>query len=273
MGFIQKYFNSSELRQETSPPGVAVFKALYPIGSKFKAIASNFILPPTCLACDTHVSEQGVMCPNCWGEMRFIEKPYCAVLGTPFAYDLGEGALSADAIANPPVFKRARAVALYDNAARKIVQGLKFSDRTDLGPWMARWMVRAGQELLADNPLVIGVPLHRRRMFFRRFNQSAELARHIAMQAGLEYLPTSLHRVRATRQQVGLGAKERQRNVRGAFRVLTGQKINITGRRVLLVDDVLTTGATLEAASRALMRAGAKSVDCLTFARVASGTV
>ncbi len=233
----------------------------------------NFVLPPTCLACEKQVVEQGVLCPECWGEMRFIDKPYCAVLGTPFAYDLGEGVLGADAIANPPVFDRARAVAFYDDVARKLVQGLKFSDRTDLAPWMARWMVRAGGELLEDRPTVIGVPLHRRRMFFRRFNQSAELARHIATRVGLEYAPQALRRIKATRQQVGLGAHERHNNVRGAFRVEIEQKAIINGRNLLLIDDVLTTGATLSAASRALLRSGAKSVDCLTFARVVPGSI
>ncbi|MCP5086325.1 MAG: ComF family protein [Rhodobacteraceae bacterium] len=233
----------------------------------------NFILPPTCLACEKQVVEQGVLCSECWSEMRFIDKPYCAVLGTPFAFDLGEGALGADAIANPPVFDRARAVALYDDVARKLVQGLKFSDRTDLAPWMARWMVRAGSELLEDRPMVIGVPLHRRRMFFRRFNQSAELARQIAAAADLEYAPQALQRIRATKQQVGLGARERHRNVRGAFRVDIEQKAKICGKHLLLVDDVLTTGATLTAASRALLRGGAASVDCLTFARVVPGGI
>ena len=122
----------------------------YPLAS----LVRDLVIPPICLACENHVVEQGVLCPQCWGEMKFIEKPYCAVLGTPFAYDLGSSVLSGDAIANPPVFKRARAVALYDTVARRLVQGLKFSDRTDLAPWMARWMVRAGHELLQDKPLL-----------------------------------------------------------------------------------------------------------------------
>ncbi len=234
-----------------------------------RALIGNMVIPPVCLACDAHVGDQGSLCPQCWGEMLFIEKPYCAVTGAPFGFDIGEGSLSADAIANPPVFARARAVAQYDAVARKLVHGLKFSDRTDLAPWMAQWMVRAGGELLNDRPVIVGVPLHGRRMFFRRFNQSAELARHIAKISENRYTPQILQRIRATRQQVGLRAKERLANVRGAFWVPPDQKINIKGRRILLVDDVLTTGATLNAASRALLRAGAQSVDCLTFARVA----
>ncbi len=235
------------------------------------AAIGDFILPPICLACENTVVKQGVLCPRCWSGMRFIERPYCAVTGTPFSFDLGEQALSADAIANPPVYSRARAVALYDEIARTLVQGLKFADRTDIAPWMANWMARAGRELIAENPLVVAVPLHKRRLILRRFNQSAELARHIARQNELEYVPEALLRIRATRQQVGLGARQRRKNVRGAFRVPPVYKARLAGRKILLIDDVLTTGATIEAASRALLRGGAASVDCLTFARVVRG--
>lgn len=249
---------------------ISVFKKLR---SSFFASLGNIIIPPICLGCETHVAEQGSLCPHCWGDLRFIEKPYCAVLGTPFSFDLGDGVLSANAIASPPVFERARAVAHYDGIAKKLVQGLKFSDRTDLAPWMAHWMVRAGKELIQDSPVIVGVPLHRRRMFFRRFNQSAELARYIAAYSGQAYMPAVLQRIRATKQQVGLKMTERKANVRGAFRVPHDQKIKIAGKRVLLIDDVLTTGATLSAASRALLRGGADAVDCLTFARVASNAI
>jgi len=257
--------------KQRNPSSTALPVATGRPGKQIGMMLANMLIPPVCLACDAQVGDPGSLCPRCWGEISFIEKPYCAITGAPFGFDLGEGALSAGAIANPPVFARARAVAFYDNVARKLVQGLKFSDRTDLAPWMARWMVRAGKELLQDAPVIVGVPLHRRRMFLRRFNQSAELARHIAKISDNKYAPQILQRIRATRQQVGLKAKERQANVRGAFHVPAEQKINVTGKSVLLIDDVLTTGATLNAASRALQRAGAKSVDCLTFARVAPG--
>lgn len=229
------------------------------------------LLPPTCLACETPIDRQGQLCASCWRDMRFIQPPFCAVLGTPFSYDIGAGALSAEAIANPPPFDAARSAVLYDAVARRLVQGFKFADRVDLAPWLAAMMGRASDGLLDENALVIPVPLHRRRLFMRRYNQSAELARHIARHHDCRYRPDLLIRSRATRQQIGLQRKERDRNVRGAFRVPKGRAIELKGARVVLVDDVYTTGATLKACTRTLRRAGAAWIGCLTFARVAPG--
>lgn len=233
--------------------------------------ARDVVLPPLCLSCDNAVGKQGGVCATCWGELRFIERPYCDVMGAPFSYELGQGALSAEAIANPPPFDKARSVVLYDDVARRLVQGLKFSDRTDLAPWMAKWMVRSGHEILQESPVLVPVPLHRRRLFSRRFNQSAELARAVASQANLRYLPEVLIRSRSTRQQVGLGTKERFKNVRGAFRIPSELEIHVKSQTIVLVDDVYTTGATLKACARALRRKGAARIHCLTFARVANG--
>ncbi len=192
-------------------------------------------------------------------------------MGTPFSVEMGEGIVSAEAIANPPPFARARSAVIYHGVARQMVQGLKFRDRTDLAPWMARWMLRAGAELVSDADAVIPVPLHRGRLLMRRFNQSAELARACARLSGLAYAPEALLRVKKTRQQVGLGAREREANVRGAFRVPRERLAAVSGRRIILIDDVYTTGATVSAAARVLKRAGARQVDVLTFARVLPG--
>jgi len=235
------------------------------------AAGLDFILPPQCLACDAPVVERGALCPACWSRLRLIEKPYCARLGVPFAYDLGPGALSAEAIADPPPFDRCRAVATYDDVSRSLVHGLKYRDRLDLARWMANWMLRAGGELVADAGVIVPVPLHRRRLWSRRFNQSALLAGVIAERTGKPFAPLALSRVRPTAQQVGLSAGERDRNVRGAFQVVPAAKIEVAGRRVLLVDDVFTTGATVRAATRSLLRAGAAAVDVLVFARVVRG--
>jgi ComF family protein len=229
---------------------------------------TDLVLPPQCLACLRLVAEQGALCSSCWSDFKTIERPYCEILGTPFAYDPGEGALSAQAISDPPPFARCRAVASFDDVSRKLVHGLKYRDRLDLSTWMANWMVRAGADLFGDADMVVPVPLHRWRLWSRRFNQSASLAKAVAGAAGKKFAADALGRIRPTRQQVGLSASERDRNVRGAFVATQGGELLLAGRSVLLVDDVYTTGATVKSAARALIRGGAKAVDVLVFARV-----
>jgi ComF family protein len=235
------------------------------------ALPARLLFPPVCAGCRREVSQPGALCGTCWPKLKFLEKPWCAVMGTPFQYEMGEGFLSAEAIANPPPFDRARATVAYTGVARRMVQALKYGDRTDLAPWMARWMLRAGSELVADADVVLPVPLHWRRFFSRRFNQSAELARAIAALSGKPFEPMAIRRVKVTRQQVGLGLNERQDNVRAAFKVPPEHDISVSGRRVLVVDDVYTTGATVSSVAKALKRSGALAVDVLTFARVLPG--
>ncbi|QNQ61315.1 ComF family protein [Brucella sp. 6810] len=244
--------------------GSATYAAARPV---LRHVADT-LFPATCIGCRIHVSQPGTLCPQCWSGLRFIERPYCPVLGTPFGHDFGDHFLSAEAIADPPPFRRLRSAVLHRGAAQRMAVSLKFHDRTDLAPWMARWMQRAGRELLEECDVVLPVPLHRWRFWRRRFNQSAELARVLARLENRPFAPQALKRIRRTEQQVGLGAKERKRNVDGAFRVPKEHEIHISGRRVLLIDDVYTTGATVKAATRALLRGGAKSVDVLTFSRV-----
>ncbi|OXT02721.1 amidophosphoribosyltransferase [Notoacmeibacter marinus] len=230
--------------------------------------AARIFFPPSCLECGRIVSAPGTYCPECWPRLRAIEAPVCPVLGTPFSVEMGPGILSAEALANPPVFERARAAVVHDGPARGLVSALKYHDRTDLARWMAGWMIRAGGELLDDADLIVPVPLHRRRLLARRFNQSAELARAIAAQTDIALRPECLVRKRATPRQVGLTRGQRQVNVRGAFEVPEAAIPLLSGRRVLLVDDVYTTGATVTAASRALLKGGAGAIDVMTFSRV-----
>ena len=231
----------------------------------------DMLFPPLCPGCRRLVRRPGELCGTCWPQLRFFEKPWCEMLGTPFSHDPGEGAISPAAMANPPPFARARSAVAYEGVARKLVQRLKYGDQPELAPSMAEWMARAGTELIADADVIVPVPLHPRRYFSRRFNQSAELGRALAKQTGLPFEPDAVIRRKLTRQQVGLGLSERKDNVRGAFAVPKGAESRISGRRVLLIDDVFTTGATVEAVTRSLLRKGARAVDVLTFARALSG--
>jgi ComF family protein len=229
--------------------------------------ALDALYPPTCLACRAATDRHGALCPRCWSTMRFIERPFCERLGTPFEQDLGQGLISPQAMADPPAFSRARAVARFeDGPARTLVHRLKYSDRAELSRPIASWMARAGADILADADLLAPVPLHALRLWRRQFNQAAALATEISLQTGRPCNPAALRRVKATLSQVGLSRTQRAENVQGAFRI--AESTVVRDLNVVLVDDVLTSGATANAASRALLRAGAKRVDVLVFARV-----
>ena len=230
-------------------------------------LALDIALPTLCVACREPVAGEGV-CAACWAKLSFIEPPYCPRLGIPFVYDPGPDLLSMEAIANPPAYARARAAVRYDDVARTLVHALKYQDRTDLAPAMGRWMARAGRELLGEADALIPVPLHWRRGWSRRYNQSGALARVIARQTGVKVAADALRRVRPTQQQIGLSRSQRASNVQGAFKVAPDRTAEIQGRRLILIDDVLTSGATTDACARALLRARAASVDVLVFARV-----
>jgi ComF family protein len=230
-------------------------------------LALDIALPTLCVACREPVDGEGV-CAECWAKLSFIAPPFCPRLGIPFVYDPGPDLLSMEAIANPPAYQRARAAVRYDDVARTLVHALKFQDRTDLAPAMGRWMERAGRELLEEADVLVPVPLHWRRGWSRRYNQSGALARIIEQQSGVRLTPEALRRVRPTQQQIGLSRSERASNVQGAFKVASHRQSEIQGRHVVLVDDVLTSGATVDACARALLRAKAASVDVLVFARV-----
>jgi ComF family protein len=230
--------------------------------------ALDAVLPPLCASCRAPLADAGGLCPACWARVSFIAPPWCERLGIPFVHDPGPGVLSMEAIADPPTYSRARAAVRYDDIARDLVHRLKYGDRLDLAASLGRWMARAGRELLDDADAVVPVPLHWRRLWGRRFNQAAALARAAAADRGLPILTTALKRRRATAQQVGLSRSARAVNVQGAFAVTEGGKAAICDKRLVLVDDVLTSGATVDACARALLRAGARNVDVLVFARV-----
>jgi ComF family protein len=235
---------------------------------KLAGAALDLALPPLCAVCREPVENKG-LCPACWSKLSFITRPYCERLGIPFVYDPGPGVLSMEAIADPPAYHRARAAVRFDEISRALVHALKYGDRLDLAPLLGRWMSSAGREILAEADALVPVPLHWRRLWARRFNQSAVLAATVSADSGVPVAAAALKRVKATAQQVGLTRTERATNVQGAFRVPDEGKAAVVGRRLVLVDDVLTSGATVEGCTRALLRAGAANVDVLIFARVA----
>jgi ComF family protein len=241
----------------------------WPLLRSLGRAATDAVFPPSCLNCRQSTDVAGALCAACWAQARFIERPFCARLGTPFAMDLGnEELLSPEAVADPPVYSRARAVAHFeDGPVRQLVHRLKYSDRMELANPLGAWMARAGHELLAEADLLVPVPLHRRRLAARRFNQANALAQAVSRQSGVPVDPFILARVKPTPSQVGLSRSQRALNMQGAFRIPEVQAARVEGRAIILVDDVMTSGATVNAASRALLRGGAKRVDVLVFAR------
>ena len=235
------------------------------------ALARRFldaILPPQCLSCRDLVAEPGQLCAECWSGIRFIDAPFCAVCGRPFEFDAGPETLCGDCAAHLPAYTRARAVMIYDEASRDLILGFKRGDRLEGAPAFGQWMVRSGRSLLDGADFILPVPLHRRRLFARRFNQAAVLAHAIGKSAGIPVLADGLVRKRATPSQAGLSRAGRYRNVRGAFAVRPRRRDTLRGRHVVLVDDVMTTGATIESCARALLKGGAARVSVITLARV-----
>jgi len=255
----------SELGTPVEPSRIEQMRGL--LASTFRR-ALDVALPPLCPSCREPLGGGIGLCAACWSKLSLIEPPFCPRLGIPFAYDPGPGVLSMEAIADPPAYQRARAAVRYDDIARALIHAYKYGDRLDLAPLIGGWMARAGRELFVEADGLIPVPLHWRRLWARRFNQSATLARAISAEAGVPVIDDALQRVRPTSQQVGLSKSARAENVQGAFRVAPDGKGKVSGRRLILVDDVLTSGATSDTCARALLRAGAKQVDVLVFARV-----
>ena len=237
--------------------------------ARWMALLLDTIYPPTCMACSAATTEHDGLCAACWRQMAFISAPVCDRLGIPLPFQSDGPALSLAAISHPPVFEKARAVALYDGVAREMVHRLKYGDQLQLARPMARWMFAAGRELIEDCDVIVPVPMHGMRLLQRRFNQAANLAAELARLSGKPLLVHALRRVKRTKPQPGLSRSERADNLQGAFKADGREAFMLAGQRVLLIDDVLTTGATGNVCARALLRCGAKKVDLLCFACVA----
>jgi ComF family protein len=232
--------------------------------------AGNIIAPAVCLGCHARISAHDALCATCWQQVSFITPPLCDRLGLPLPFGSGDGPLiSAAAAADPPPYDRARAAAVFDGVVRELIHGFKYTDRHEARRLLARWMTGAGAELLVDADLVVPVPMTRWRLIRRQFNQAALLAREIAHASGVTFDPFALKKTRRTPTQVGSNARQRAANVAGAFAVPEAARLRVADRAIVLVDDVITTGATVSACARALRAAGARRIDVLAAAMVA----
>jgi ComF family protein len=228
------------------------------------------ILPARCLTCDVAVDTPGQLCPVCFVATSFVTEPCCTTCGQGFAH-AGEGGRTMQCpvcLNAPPAWRHARAALRYDDQAGRIILPFKHMDRVETAPALARHMVRAGAALLQTADLLVPVPLHRGRIRARRYNQSALLARAIGRLAGRPALLDAVHRVRATKSLQGQSKAARAAEMTAAFAVNPARSAAIAGRSILMIDDVLTSGATAKSCARALLAAGAAYVDVLVAARV-----
>ncbi len=226
----------------------------------------DFLIPLRCIKCGDILGEHPGLCTRCWPLIPFISAPVCACCGLPFEFEIEDGALCGACLYERPAFTTARSVFAYTTESKELILKFKHLDVLNTLPLFVQWMARVAEE--KQDILCIPVPLHRIRLFMRTYNQAALLARALAKTKGWTYLPTTLLRTRKTPSQGTLSAKERTTNVAGAFRVHENKKSALKGRTIFLIDDVFTTGATLNGCTKALRKAGAAEVHALTLSRV-----
>jgi len=232
--------------------------------------AIHFLFPPQCLCCGVETTSDFALCGACWRDTTFVSGLVCDACSIPLPGDtVGQAELCDACIIAPHPWTKGRAAVIYNGSARRMILGLKHGDRLELAQSMAGWMADAGKDLAIAGSLVAPVPLFWRRFLKRRYNQASLLAEKIARIKRADYCPDLLTRLRATRMQEGMTRLERQENQRDAFAVTRRHAGKITGRTVLLIDDVMTSGATLAACSEACFAAGASDVNVLVLARVA----
>lgn len=230
--------------------------------------AVDVILPARCVITGDFVEHQGMVSSRAWAELDFVSAPFCRCCGIPFEFEVDTESLCASCLDKRPMFKTARAALKYNDTSRKMILGFKHADKTYAVQAFAPWLKRAGENMLAEADFLAPVPLHRWRLVQRRYNQAALMAHTLAQDEDIDCLPDLLLRTRATPSQGFLSAKERIRNVRKAFALNHHYKDQIKGKKIVLVDDVYTTGATVNECTKVLVRAGAAEVNVLTLARV-----
>ena len=231
----------------------------------------NTILPPRCPFTGQIVDSQGTVSPEAWGGLSFITEPFCFACGFPFEFAVPKGGgenLCASCLADRPEFHKARAALVYNDASRDFILGFKHGDQTHAVVAMVPWLKNAGMGFWGNMDIILPVPLHRWRLLRRRYNQAALMGRAIAKATDGCFLADGLLRTRATQTQGHLNATARRKNVKSAFRVHPKRQERIKGKRVLLIDDVYTTGSTVRECAKVLIAAGAAEVSVLTLARV-----
>lgn len=235
--------------------------------------ALSMIYPPRCLTCGGVVESDFGLCGPCWRETEFIGGTLCNSCGVPLQGETTGEALACDScIAAPPPWVQGRSAIKYGGNGRKLVLALKHGDRQEIAKPAAFWMAQAIAHSLPPDTLVAPVPLHWTRMLKRRYNQSALLAKALAKQTEMGWCPDLLTRVKQTQSLDGLGRAERFEMLENTIEVRKNRRAQIIGRSVLVVDDVMTSGATLHACSKALEAAGAGDIRIITLARVAKDT-
>ncbi len=233
--------------------------------------AIDLILPPRCPMTGALVDAQGLIAPGFWSQLRFIEAPFCHRCGMPFDFAPESSNvvfLCGACLDYPSVFDKARSATVYDDVSRRMVLKFKYGDELHLRKTFALWLKKAGTELLTETDVIAPVPLHRFKLWMRRFNQAAILASSLGEEAGLPCIPDLLQRTRATKPHKGMTVPERKNNVRGAFDINPSHAARIKDKNVLIIDDVHTTGSTLNECARTLLDAGAAKVFALSLARV-----
>ncbi len=233
--------------------------------------ALNVILPPQCLSCSVRIDKAHNICPNCWKDLNFISEPMCDCCGYPFEFQVHHGNigknLCGQCLSQERSFDKAISALRYDTISRKMIIGYKHHDRTEFAVFFAKLLQQIGNEILNQTDIIIPVPLHQRRLFKRRYNQSALIAEILSKEYNIKHVPELLVRIKNTPPQEG-NVRKRAKNVRGAFKINPEQADKIKGKTILLIDDVYTTGATIENCSIVLKKSGAETINVMTVTRV-----